>query len=395
MFQREVRLYKPMQAFFTENLNKPKISARAPSPAQWQAAREVISVLQDASLVSTQVQGGRHGFVGMAINSMYVLLTSLSESTQDVVSLDPFDGDSEDIPVTDLLPEVQELLEILVDDMGSRGLARAEKPTEKICLMLDPRFKSCCLAVCSNGGTACSRLQPARCGRSWGILRHCICERGCRRNGECLGGSSEASPGAAPEAAAGVNPSGVNPSAGGGDPPQPAKMSRMERIRASLSTQVSGPTGDVDAAEDRADVAEREFAAYMKEAAATNDAKFDLLKYWNARGVDGVDASGNVVAPARWPHLSLLARVYAGVDTTSCQAERNFSALKQVLSDMRAGTLPRKIEQMLLLRLNRHLIPGFAKVEQELAALKARHDANAKAVVAVQQAREGSTVTLN
>ncbi|CAM9349337.1 unnamed protein product, partial [Pylaiella littoralis] len=109
-------------------------------------------------------------------------------------------------------------------------------------------------------------------------------------------------------------------------------------------------------------------------------------KYWNARGVDGVDVAGNVVAPARWPHLSLLARLYAGVDTTSCQAERNFSALKQVLSDMRAGTLPRKIEQMLLLRLNRHLIPGFAKVERELAALKARHDANAKAAVAAQQA---------
>ena len=44
---------------------------------------------------------------------------------------------------------------------------------------------------------------------------------------------------------------------------------------------------------------------------------------------------------------------------------------------------------------NRHLIPDFAKVERELAALKARHDANAKAAVAVQQAREGSTVTLN
>ena len=142
-------------------------------------------------------------------------------------------------------------------------------------------------------------------------------------------------------------------------------------------------------------VAEREFAAYMKEAAATNDAKFDLLKYWNARGVDGVNAAENVVAPARWPYLSLLARLYAGVDTTSCQAERNFSALKQVLSDMRAGTLPRKINQMLLLRLNTHLIPDFAIVERELAALKARHDANAKAAVAVQQAREGSTVTQN
>jgi len=61
---------------------------------------------------------------------------------------------------------------------------------------------------------------------------------------------------------------------------------------------------------------------------------------------------------------------------------------------MRAGTLPRKIEQMLLLRLNRSLIPGFAKVEQELAALKAKHDEIAKASVAAQQAREGETVTL-
>ncbi len=80
--------------------------------------------------------------------------------------------------------------------------------------------------------------------------------------------------------------------------------------------------------------------------------------------------------------------------TTSCQAERNFSALKQVLSDMRAGTLPRRSEQMLLLRLNRRLIPGFAKVEQELTALKAKHDAVAKASVAAQQAREGNTITM-
>ncbi|CAM9608743.1 unnamed protein product [Pylaiella littoralis] len=81
----------------------------------------------------------------------------------------------------------------------------------------------------------------------------------------------------------------------------------------------------------------------MKEAAAANDDDFDLLKYWNARGIDGVDAEGNVVVPAPWPHVGLLARLCAGVDTTSCQAERNFSALKKVLSDMRAGTLPRKM----------------------------------------------------
>ena len=60
----------------------------------------------------------------------------------------------------------------------------------------------------------------------------------------------------------------------------------------------------------------------------------------------GAWTEGNVVVPARWPHRSLLARRYAGVDTTSGQAERNFSALKQILSDMRAGTLPRKTEQI-------------------------------------------------
>ena len=82
----------------------------------------------------------------------------------------------------------------------------------------------------------------------------------------------------------------------------------------------------------------------MKEAAPKNDSKFDFLQYWEARGTDGVDPSGKVVMPACWPHIELLARLYAGMDTTSCQAERNFSALEQVLSDMRAGTLAHKAE---------------------------------------------------
>ena len=67
----------------------------------------------------------------------------------------------------------------------------------------------------------------------------------------------------------------------------------------------------------------------MKEAAPKNDSKFDFLQYWEARGTDGVDPSGKVVVPARWPHIGLLARLYAGIDTTSYQAGRNFSALEQ------------------------------------------------------------------
>ena len=111
------------------------------------------------------------------------------------------------------------------------------------------------------------------------------------------------------------------------------------------------------------------------EAALTNNSEFDLLEYWRARAVDGLDASGKkVVEPARWPHVGLVARVFAVIDTTSCQAERNFSSLKLVVSDLRASLGAEKIEKILFLRLNRHLIPGLGKVVRELESLKEERD---------------------
>ena len=50
---------------------------------------------------------------------------------------------------------------------------------------------------------------------------------------------------------------------------------------------------------------------------------------------------------------------------------------------------------MLLLRLNRHLIPGFARVEQELEALKVNWDAQEAASVAAENARAGTVVNLS
>ena len=88
----------------------------------------------------------------------------------------------------------------------------------------------------------------------------------------------------------------------------PPAMSRMDNIRADMNKKVACPAGDVDASELRKDVALREMAAYMKEAAPENDSKFDFLQYWEARGTDGVDPSGKVVVPACWPHIGLLAR---------------------------------------------------------------------------------------
>ena len=175
----------------------------------------------------------------------------------------------------------------------------------------------------------------------------------------------------------------------------PPAMFRMDKIRADMNEKVARPAGDVDAPELRKDAALREMAAYMKEAATKNDSKFDFLYSWEARGTGGVDPSGKVVVPARLPHIGLLARLYAGIDTTSCQAERIFSALKQVLSDMRASVLAHKTEKMMLLRLNRHLIPEFARVEQKLESLQVKWDAQEAASVAAQNARAGTVVNLS
>ena len=81
-----------------------------------------------------------------------MLETSLSLDTQDIRSLDPYDGPRTATAVAGLLAEEQDLLKILVQDFQERGLGQALDDVENICLLLDPRFKSLCTAVCSDGG---------------------------------------------------------------------------------------------------------------------------------------------------------------------------------------------------------------------------------------------------
>ena len=78
------------------------------------------------------IQGGRHAFVDKAINDLAVLETSLSLDTQEIRSLDPYDGPRTATAVADLLSEVQDLLNILEQDFPKRGLERALDDVEKI-----------------------------------------------------------------------------------------------------------------------------------------------------------------------------------------------------------------------------------------------------------------------
>ena len=78
---------------------------------------------------------------------------------------------------------------------------------------------------------------------------------------------------------------------------------------------------------------------------------------WSRRGTDrACPTTGTVTSPVEMPYLAFLARLYHGVEATSCQAERNFSALANLIGDLRSNMLASKVERMMFIRLNKHMV---------------------------------------
>jgi hypothetical protein len=100
---------------------------------------------------------------------------------------------------------------------------------------------------------------------------------------------------------------------------------------------------------------------------------FDLLDYWSSQS-----------ASDRFPNLARVAAQVLAVESSSCQAERNFSTLAHVLSSMRASLAPWKVDLLMFLRCNRHLIPEYAAVLATRERLAAARAAAAQAVQAAQ-----------
>ena len=85
------------------------------------------------------------------------------------------------------------------------------------------------------------------------------------------------------------------------------------------------------------------------------------------------------------PHLAFLARLYHGVEATSCQAERNFSALAHLIGDLRTNMLVSTVERMMFIRLNRHMVDEVRDLDAAKAKVQARVAKSAKQSAAAQQ----------
>ena len=106
-----------------------------------------------------------------------------------------------------------------------------------------------------------------------------------------------------------------------------------------------------------------EVEKYKQPPAVANNKDFDALGYWRDAGSPRLDPHGNVMAAAQFPILSVLARVYLCIDSTSCQSEREFSQLGFVHSSLRRRTTPDRVEKTMFLRTNSDLIPEVKSFE--------------------------------
>ena len=94
------------------------------------------------------------------------------------------------------------------------------------------------------------------------------------------------------------------------------------------------------------------------------------------------------------PFLALIARLYNGIESTSCQAERNFSALAFLIGHLRSTTAPGKVERLMFLRLNRLFVPDIKALHDAVEAKKAAADWCKERVAQVEAAAAGSTIVL-
>ena len=84
--------------------------------------------------------------------------------------------------------------------------------------------------------------------------------------------------------------------------------------------------------------------------------------------------TGEVIEEAVRPHLALFARLHHGIEATSCQAERNLSALALLIGNMRSCMGAFKVEQVMFLRLNQRCIPEIAAYNRVIDRQQARRN---------------------
>lgn len=326
--------------------------------------RQLTSLLQPASEVTTRVQGTADGFISRIILLMKQVISIYSESDHDVMAASMAkDAPPESVPLSSLMNAAQTFLRVIVGDMERRHLGAAGTTLESVALYLDPRTKGCGPDVCTNADA--------------GIKTRAIKELARRADGMANGKDAAQFP---PD----------NFSASSEPPPAKKPRSKLEQLELSRARRVraAGHEGGHDSSSSQRGKLRRELEEYEASPEIGGGDGFDLLKFWKDKGMPKIDEHGKVMQRARWPILSMVARVYHSINGTRCLAERNFSQLSLSADELRSSLAPRKVEQLLFLRLNKTHIKEVKGFKDKMAKMQGEYThARARARACAHQAK--------
>jgi hypothetical protein len=340
--------------------------------------REIVNLLRPFRDAILQGQGGSSRSLAQALFNMSELLVFLSKQEFNIRVLDKLaprpaededsesEGESEMVDIrlrTQLHSMCKTMLNVLEEQIKQRKLATASSELEMLAVVFDPRLKNLTPSLFEGGeagAVTAVELLKAR-------------YNAFKRNSSAAA-SATAAAGAA--AAAGA----PAPDAGGSA--EPAACATGKRKRLTMTFQ------EERAAQRRALAAEQ---ARAKAAAAVNAAIADEVREYLRKGLEEWEEEFDV--GAFWKRMEesgefkILPRIACqvfSVDSTSCQAERNFSTLKHLLSHLRASMRPSKVDKIMFLRCNRHLIREVATLAE--ATMEHVHEQEQAAQQIAQQA---------
>ena len=134
---------------------------------------------------------------------------------------------------------------------------------------------------------------------------------------------------------------------------------------------------------------------YLAEDPHLEENDFSLLQFWLRRSKPSTCAETGEVE-AGLPYLALIARLYNGIVSTSCQAERNFSALISFLiGSLRSSISPGQMERLMFLWLNRLFIPEVRALHNAIEANKAAAARCKEKVAQVEGTMANTALVLN
>ena len=281
---------------------------------------------------------------------------------------------------SDLCGEVRTAVDVCVEYMGKKNLGEVGNPVERISTLLDPRRKTLSKQECVNGSPDVKQLAINELKDVADLFE------GSAPQQTTVPAASVSAP--VPASALAPAPAPPPAPAPGGDgatgplTKKPRVLSVMEQRRANrlAAAGSAGAAGDEAESGSGPSITHKvrvlqELTRYVTEGVELEEDGFSLPGFWRRRGSPKLSqATGEVIEEAAMPHLALLARLYHGVEATSCQAERNFSALALLIGNMRSSMGACKVEQMMFLRLNQRCIPEIAAYNRVIDRQQARRN---------------------